>query len=135
MSQDEIIAAIVEAGGKITGSHYVGGVHDGSDIDYFISDWMMPGLNLRSLGFSEDPLHYMGIDDFVSLRHDSLPLNLIVMNDDYFPIYDEANDNVHAMKGHLDLSTREGRVKWFKHFIAVARLKAATGCDSQLTTS
>lgn len=116
------------------GSRHVGGWTDKSDWDYFC-EGTIKNLNwLKSNGYIvQFATGYFGGDDpdgtmyegraFIAHKHPTLPIQVLAMSLEYYPVYFTANEQVKSMQGASILNTREGRVTTYKHFIAIERAK------------
>lgn len=135
MSKSEISAEIAAIEKKLLavphGSRHVGGWTDKSDYDYFFegSDHGIQWLKKRGYErqfatgyFDGDEVDEPGDDvSLVAYRHPTLPIQVLALSHDYYPVYYAANELVKSMEGAAILETREGRVTTYKHFIAKAR--------------
>lgn len=124
---------------KVTphGSRHVGGFTDKSDYDYFF-DGYDAGINWLkdrgyerqfSMGYFEDSDTPSDEVSLVSYRHPKLPIQVLALSHEYYPIYFAANELVKSMEGAAILNTRDGRVTTYKHFIAQA--ERATVADNR----
>lgn len=129
----EIITLERELGVTPHGSRHVGGFTEESDYDYFFDataigiKWLQDNGYERQFatgywdGAEETPDAPNDNVSLVAYRHPKLPIQVLALSHDYYPIYFDANEKVKSMQGAVILETRDGRITTYKHFIAKAR--------------
>ncbi len=125
----ELISELTALGCRPTGSRWVGGATEKSDWDFYaletpeILQWLETNGFYATVGDDDPDYEWQG--ELTSWRCVGFKLNILTLSEDYFPVYDYANEQV-KICGE-DLSTRDKRVAQFEHYEQIYRTLDKSG--------